>query len=64
MAAYSSERGAAITISVLYRTVLWYKWKRMLHGQKMLGLIFDVSLPKRVMRSVWFHLKKPKSIWK
>lgn len=44
--------------------VLWYKWKRMLHGQKMLGLIFDVSLPKRVMHSVWFHLKKPKSIWK
>lgn len=44
--------------------VLWYKWKRMLHGQKMLRLIFDVSVTKRVMHSVWFHLKKPKSIWK
>ena len=44
--------------------VLWYKWKRMLHGQKMLGLIFDVSVTKRVMRYVWSHLKKPKSIWK
>lgn len=39
--------------------VVWYKLKRMLYSHKMLGLVFDISLSKRIVHSILFHLKSP-----
>lgn len=38
--------------------VVWYKLKRMLYSHKKLNMVFDIPLPKRIIHSIWFHLKK------
>lgn len=45
-------------------SILWYKTKRFVYSYKLKSTIFDVSFFKCFMRSVWFHLRKPVTIFR
>lgn len=51
-----------------WKTVTKQEWKEVYvvaAEQGVMALAWDgLQVTKRVMHSVWFHLKKPKSIWK
>ena len=37
--------------------IFWYKLKRMLYGHKMNCMVFDISLLKIIVYSIWFHVQ-------
>lgn len=39
-------------------SVVWYKFKRLLYSHKMKSMVFDISLFKVIIHSIWFHLQK------